>query len=150
MKAFRKVGGLGDLERVRSVSARLEERLSELGHRGGPGELGGLSLEELQDLSKVVGLADFMLAKYADRKEMRDILKGFVGIISGTAGSLAEIDDEVAELILEAEDSIGRVKGIHSRISAKSEVSRPYHDGPEFDAGQTSVAGIRGAAGSWG
>ena len=47
-----------------------------------------------------------MLCKYADKKEMRSILKHLYDIISDSAKSLDEIDDEVSELILEAEDSI--------------------------------------------
>jgi hypothetical protein len=41
-------------------------------------------------LDKIVGLADFMMCKYADKKEMRSILKHFTSIINDTANSLGD------------------------------------------------------------
>ena len=43
-----------------------------------------LTLDELQDLDKIAGIADFMLTKYADKKEMYSILKHFTPIITET------------------------------------------------------------------
>ena len=69
-----------------------------------------LSMEELQDLGKIVGLADFMMCKYEDKKETKEILGHFVSIIRDSAESIGEIDDEVSELIISSEDSINKNK----------------------------------------
>ena len=78
-----------------------------------------LSLEELQDLKKIVGLAEFMMCKYEDKKETREILGYFVSIIQDSAESIENVDDEVSELIISSEDSINKIKEVHINISEK-------------------------------
>jgi hypothetical protein len=46
-------------------------------------------------------------------------LKNFVSIIRDSAESIEEIDDEVSELIISAEDSINKLKEIHTDVSEK-------------------------------
>ena len=101
-----------------------------------------LSFEELQDLDKIVGIANFMMCKYADKKEMRSILKHFTSIIEETAGSLEDLDGEVSELILSAEDSINKVKDMHGNISDKSDFKKNYLDGPDYDEHETSAINL--------
>lgn len=129
-----------DLERVKSISAKLEKKISD------EDKIDKLSLEELQDLNKIVGLANFMLTQYHDKKEMRSILSGFVEIITDSAKSLEAIDDEISELILEAEDSINKVKDMHTRISDKSDLKQKYRDGPDYDEQQTSAINLTNTA----
>ncbi len=83
-----------------------------------------------------------MLCKYADKKEMRSILKHFVSIISETANSLENLDDEISELIISAEDSINKVKEMHTNISEKSDFKKRYHDGPDYDEHETSAINL--------
>lgn len=93
-------------------------------------------------MDKIVGIADFMLVKYADKKEMRSILKYFVSVISEAAGSIEDLDDEISELIMSAEDSISKVKGIHVDISEKSDFKKKYRDGPDYDEHETSAINL--------
>lgn len=130
-----------DIERIRSLSSKINKKLAEVK----PSEdekIDRLSLEELQDLNKIVGIADFMLCKYADKKEMRSTLKEFVSIISDTAESLDDLDDEISELILSAEDSIGKVKNIHTHISNQSDFKKRYRDGPEYSEHETCAINL--------
>ena len=55
---------------------------------------------------------------------MRSILKHFTSIIGETASSLEDLDDEVSELIISAEDSINKVKDMHTHISEKSDFKK--------------------------
>ena len=126
-----------DLALIRAVSSKIDKRLSET-KSPNVDQINKLSLEELQDLDKIVGIADFMLCKYADKKDMNGILKHFMSIISDTANSLEDLDDEISELIISAEDSINRIKDMHTHISDKSDFKKKYHDGPEFDEEETS------------
>ena len=73
-----------DIDRIKTLSSKIDKKLSEL-KPSDEDKLDKLTLEELQDLNKIVGIADFMLCKYADKKEMRSILQNFVSIISETA-----------------------------------------------------------------
>ena len=77
-----------------------------------------------------------------DRKETRSILRYFAVVIEDAAKSLEEIDDEVSELILGAEDSIGRIKDMHGRIYEKSNLKKKYCDGPDYGKSETCEDGI--------
>ena len=126
-----------DLARIRSLSSKIDKKLSEAKPSDAM-KIDKLSLDELRDLDKLVGIADFMMCKYADKKEMRSILEYFTSIINETASSLGDLDDEVAELILSAEDSINKVKDMHANISEKSDFEKKYDDGPDFNECETS------------
>ncbi len=130
-----------DIERIRALSSKIDKKLSEA-KPSDDDKIGKLTLEELQDLNKIVGIADFMLCKYADKKEMHSILKHFVSIISDTANSLENLDDELSELIISAEDSINKVKDMHTHISEKSDFKKKYHDGPEYNEHETSAINL--------
>jgi len=129
-----------DIERIRTLSSKIDKKLSET--KPSNDKIDKLTLEELQDLNKIVGIADFMLCKYADKKETHSILKHFVSIISDTANSLENLDDEISELIISAEDSINKVKDMHTHISEKSDFKKRYHDGPEYNEHETSAINL--------
>jgi len=130
-----------DIERIRTLSSKIDKKISEAKSSDGD-KIDKLTLEELQDLNKIVGIADFMLCKYDDKKEMHSILKHFVSIISDTASSLENLDDEISELIISAEDSINKVKEMHTHISEKSDFKKRYHDGPEYSEAETSAINL--------
>ncbi len=130
-----------DIERIRTLSSKIDKKLSE-DKSSDNDKINKLTLEELQDLNKIVGIADFMLCKYDDKKEMRSILKHFVLIISDTANSLENLDDEISELIISAEDSINKVKDMHTHISEKSDFKKRYHNGPDYNEHETSAINL--------
>ena len=130
-----------DLERIRTISSKIDKKISEV-KPSDEDKIDNLSLEELQDLDKIVGIADFMLSKYTDKKEMKSILKHFTSVITDTASSLNDLDDEISELILSAEDSINKVKDMHSHISDKSDFKKNYRDGPDYNEFETSAINL--------
>ncbi len=130
-----------DLERIRSISSKIDKKLSEA-KSSDDLKIDKLSFEELQDLDKIVGIADFMVCKYEDKKEMCSILKYFNSIINDTANSLNDLDDEVSELILSAEDSINKVKDMHTNISEKSDLKKKYDHGPDYNEYETSAINL--------
>ncbi|MDB9721997.1 hypothetical protein OAA51_03165 [Nitrosopumilus sp.] len=127
---------LKDIERIRSLSSIIDKKLSEI-KPSDTDNIDKLTLDELQDLDKIVGIADFMLCKYADKKEMRSILEYFTSIITDTANSMTNLDDEISELILSAEDSINKVKDLHMRIDNESNLKKIYCDGPDYNHDET-------------
>jgi len=130
-----------DIERIKSISSIIDKKLSEV-KPSEDSKIDKLTLEELQDLDKIVGIANFMMCKYADKKEMRSILKHFTSIIDETASSLEDLDDEVSELIISAEDSINKVKDMHTHISDKSDFKKRYLDGPDYNEHETSAINL--------
>jgi len=130
-----------DISRIKIISAKIDKKLSEIK----PSEdhvIDNLTFEELRDLNKLVSIADFMLYKYSDKKELHTILQYFKSVISDTANSIIELDDEVSELILAAEDSINKVKDMHTNISDKSDFKNKYHDGPDYNEYETSAINL--------
>ncbi len=111
-----------DLDFIKNISGKLEKKISQ--SDSSDLKIENLTLEELQDLRKIVGLADFMLHKYEDKKDTKSILEYFVTIIRDSAESIESIDDEVSELIISAEDSIGKIKELHSNISEKYDLEK--------------------------
>jgi len=132
---------LKDMGRIRAISSKIDKKLSEI-KPSDDSKIDKLTLEELQDLDKIVGIADFMMCKYSDKKEMHSILQDFTSIISETANSLGDLDDEVSLLIISAEDSINKVKEMHTNISEKSDFKKRYHDGPDFNEQETSAINL--------
>ena len=128
---------LKDIQHIRSLSSILDKKLSEV-KPSDSDKIDKLTLDELQDLEKIAGIADFMLTKYADKKEMRSILKHFTSVIIETTDSMGNLDDEISELILSAEDSINKVKNLHAHIENKSNFKKKYCDGPDYDGVETS------------
>lgn len=115
-----------DIDYLQSLSAKIEKKIS--ASNSPDVKIDKLTLDELQDINKIVSLASFMLYKYEDKKETRLILQHFVSIITESAQSIESVDDEISELILSAEDSINKVKNMHSKISEKSDLEKSYHD----------------------
>jgi len=130
-----------DIDRIRIISSKIDKKLSDVKNPDAE-KIDKLTVEELQDLDKIVGIADFMLQKYSDKKDMKFILKDFVSIISETGNSLNDLDDEISELILSAEDSINKVKDMHSHISEKSDFKNNYRDGPDYNKYETSAINL--------
>jgi len=130
-----------DIDRIRTISSKIDKKLSEI-KSSDDDKIDKLTLEELQDLDKIAGIADFMMCKYADKKEMRSILKHFTSVVSETANSLRDMDDEISELVISAEDSINKVKDMHTHISDKSDFEKRYHNGPDYDEHETSAINL--------
>jgi hypothetical protein len=125
-----------DLGQIQLLSEKIEKKLSK-SNFSNTIDLDRFTLEELQDIHKLSELASFMLLKYEDKKETHSILQHFVSIITESGESIDQLDDEIAMLILGAEDSINKVKNIHSKISEKSEFGKSdfnemVEDGPKI------------------
>jgi len=91
-----------DLAFIRDISKKIDKKIAQ-SSTSIDSKIDKLSVEELQDLSKIVGLADFMLCKYEDKKETKYILEYFVSIIRDSAESFEGVDDEVSELIISSD-----------------------------------------------
>ena len=130
-----------DFQRIKSISSKIDKKLSEM-TPSDEDKIDKLTFEELQDLNKLVGIADFMLQKHADKKEFNSLLKHFSSIISDSANSMPGLDDEISELIISAEDSINKVKDMHTNISDKSDFKKNYHNGPDYSEPETSAINL--------
>lgn len=111
-----------DVELVRNVSEKIEQKIAK--EKIPQDKIDRLTTEEMLDLNKIVDLANFMLCKYEDKKSTKAILENFLQIINGTCESIDKVDDEIAELLMAAEDSIGKIRDLHTNISDKSDLGQ--------------------------
>ena len=121
-----------DLDFIKNISGKIDKKISQSTPKNL--KIENLTPEELQDLRKIVGLADFMLHKYEDKKDTKSILEYFVSIIRDSAESIESIDDEVSELIISAEDSIGKIKELHTNISEKYDLEKSGQNIEEYES----------------
>ena len=103
-----------DFDLIKNISKKVDQKLAQ--KNSSNIDFDKLTLEELQDIHKLAGIANFLLAKYEDKKDTKEILEYFVSIIKESSESLEEIDDEVAVLILSAEDSLHKIKDMNANI----------------------------------
>ncbi|MGI0004487.1 MAG: hypothetical protein ACREAX_04230 [Candidatus Nitrosotenuis sp.] len=117
MKSFESSEMEKDLGRVRSISTLVKKRILESNPKYEK-KIENLTQEELEDLDKVLALTEQILLKYQHKKEAYVILKEFSDLIRNWTGSLAEINDEVQELIILAKSSVSEIKTAQNDVSA--------------------------------
>ena len=105
-----------DLEKIKKLSELVEKKLSKIDKKDEQ-KIDSLTFEELQDLNQILQLADYILCKYENKKEVHSVLKDFVGIITKSTHSIEEMDDEINELVISAEGTIQRIKDLQSNVS---------------------------------
>ena len=126
-----------DLDQIKLFSEKIDKKLKS--KIPDDSKLEKLTFEELQDLNKIVGLANFVLCKYEDKKETRSILKYFVSVINESSESIEGIDDEISHLIISAEDSINKVKDMHMNILQKSNMSNASSESKNDEYGSINL-----------
>ena len=131
-----------DFDFIKNISKKVDQKLAQ--KNSSNIDFDKLTLEELQDIHKLAGIANFLLAKYEDKKDTKEILEYFVSIIKESSESLEEIDDEVAVLILSAEDSLHKIKDMHANISEKYDLEKApsKEDSPETGANNLTKIAI--------
>ena len=106
------------MEKIKKFSTLVEKRLSKI-HHSEEEKIDNYSFEELQDLNKILQLADYMLCKYENRKEIHSLLKDFVKMINHSAESVDVLNDDIDELVISAEGALRRIKDIQGNVSER-------------------------------
>ena len=115
-----------DLGKIKKLSEIVEKKLSKLDKKDEE-KIDSLTFEELQDLNQILQLADYVLCKYENKKEVHSVLKDFVGIITKSSNSIEELDDEINELVVSAEGTIQRIKDLQTNVSDNYSIQNKTH-----------------------
>ncbi len=102
-------------KKIQKLSSLVEKRLADLD--SDKKQINQLSLEELQDFNQILRIADYILYKHENKKEVFSLIKEFVDMVSDSVGSMDELNDNINELVISAEDSIKRIKSLQSNVS---------------------------------
>lgn len=104
-----------DFKKIEKFSSLVEKRL--LTFDKDKQRIEKLSFEELQDLNELLRLADYILTKHEDKKEVYALLKDFVAMINNSSNSMDLVNDKITELVVSAEAAISRIKNLQTDIS---------------------------------
>ena len=104
-----KLRGKTDLVDIRNFSKLVNKRLEEL-NKNNDFKINQLNIDELNDLNKLLQIAEDILCSYEEKKELHSILKKFVGVINESISSIENIDDKTNELIISADSTISKIK----------------------------------------
>ena len=104
-----------DFKKIEKFSSLVEKRL--LTFDKDKQRIEKLSFEELPDLNELLRLADYILTKHEDTKEVYALLKDFVAMINNSSNSMDLLNDKITELVISAEAAISRIKNLQTDIS---------------------------------
>jgi len=104
-----KLRGKTDLADIRNFSKLVNKRLEEM-NKNNEFKINQLGVDELNDLNKLLQIADYILCSYEEKKELHSILKKFVDVINESISSIENIDDKTNELIISADSTISKIK----------------------------------------
>lgn len=104
-----KLRGKTDLADIRNFSKLVNKRLEEV-NKNNEFKINQLDVDELNDLNKLLQIADYILCSYEEKKELHSILKKFVDVINESISSIENIDDKTNELIISADSTISKIK----------------------------------------
>lgn len=104
-----------DFKKIEKFSSLVEKRL--LTFDKDKQRIEKLSIEELQDLNELLRLADYILTKHEDKKEVYALLKDFVAMINNSSNSMDLLNDKIVELVVSAEAAISRIKNLQTDVS---------------------------------
>ncbi|MGQ0794986.1 MAG: hypothetical protein ACT4N5_02220 [Nitrosopumilaceae archaeon] len=121
MLNFRKNGSVQDIpnhvEKIRILSSKIEQKIIQKGIDKNDQFVETLSVEELKDLRQVMMAADYLLSKYQDKKEIKEFLEEFVGIIMHAANSVNIIKDDMDDLLISAETALKQIQDLHYDVT---------------------------------
>ncbi len=104
------------MERVRSLASRIDA----LGGARAP-PLEGMTVEEISDLRRVLALAEYVLEKHQDRRQLRDLLRELVGVMDSSVLSIRGLDSEIEDLAATAEAHLARLRAAQSSMSGSAQ-----------------------------
>ena len=111
MRTLLKTSQVIRLKKVRDLRTIIEEKINDDG-----GKIQNFNLEELNDFQKVLQICEFILEKYQNKTTLSQNLKKFVSIIDSTLVDLESLDDEIDELTISANFSLGKIKEFESDL----------------------------------
>lgn len=105
-----------DLKKISKFSTLVEDRLSQF-DQNDKNKIKNLTFEQLQDLHQLTSVANFILLKYENNKEVYSLIKDFVEMIHNSTESMGFLNDEIIEMVVSAESAISRIKNLQGDVS---------------------------------
>lgn len=119
-----------ELEKIQNISKILEKKIpADYNIR----KFDDFSLEELSDLHQLLSIAQILLLKYDEKKQIKSTLQEFMDIISSSVDSISHVDDEITELVLSADVALNKIKDAKNKMNLEfEEKTNPHTSGSKF------------------
>ena len=101
------------LDNIRTLSSKVELKISQKDKDENDAFIETLSVEELKDIRQIMHAAEYLLTKYQDKKEIKSFLQEFVGIVLHAANSVNGMKDELEDLVVSAEFALSQIQTLH-------------------------------------
>ena len=105
------------VDQIRLLSSKIEQKIVQKGIDKNDQFVETLSVEELKDLRQVMLAADYLLSKYQDKKDIKEFLEEFVGIIMHAANSVNLLRDDMGYLLISAETALKQIQDLHEDVT---------------------------------
>src|SRR5437867_11189759 len=105
------------LLKIRTLSAKVEQKITQNGKDKDDNFVETLSVEELKDLRQVMLAAEYLLTKYQDKRDLKVFLEELIGIIMHAANSVNTLKDELEDLVISAEVALQQIQTLHDEVT---------------------------------
>ena len=121
MLNFKKTESVKDIpnhiDQIRFLSSKIEQKIVQKGIDKDDQFVETLSVEELKDLRQVMLAADYLLSKYQDKKDIKEFLEEFIGIIMHATNSVNILRDDLTDLVISAETALQQIQNLHEEVA---------------------------------
>ncbi len=107
----------GHLDKIRTLSSKIDKKISQKDKDGSDAFIETLSAEELKDIRQIMHAYEFLLTKYKDKREIKSFLQEFIEIILYAANSVNGMKDELEDLVISAEFALHQIQTLHDDVT---------------------------------
>ena len=121
MLNFTKGDGQSDLsdhlDKIKTLSSKIEQKISQKDKDENDSFIEILSVEELKDIRQVMLAAEYLLTKYQDKRDIKEFLQEFIGLILNASNSVNGLKDELEDLVISAEFALQQIQTLHNDVT---------------------------------
>lgn len=107
----------GHLDKIKTLSSKIEQKISQKGTDESDSFIETLSVEALQDIRQVMQAAEYLLTKYQDKRDIKVFLQEFIGIILNASNSVNGLKTELEDLVISAEFALHQIQTLHDDVT---------------------------------
>ena len=105
------------LDKIKTLSSKIEQKISQKGKDENDSFIETLSVEELKDIRQVMLAAEYLLTKYQDKRDIKVFLQEFIGIILNASNSVNGLKTELEDLVVSAEFALHQIQTLHDDVT---------------------------------
>ncbi len=107
----------GHLDKIRTLSSKIDLKISQKDKDVADTFIETLSVEELKDIRQIMHASEYLLTKYKDKREIKSFLQEFIEIILHAANSVNGMKDELEDLVISAEFALHQIQTLHDDVT---------------------------------